>query len=284
MTPPRYTSSTFTASENYTLFQQAWLPDALPRAVIILVHGYAEHSGRYAHVAAHLVRQGYAIHAYDQRGYGRSEGKRAYVDRFDTYLNDLHLFVQQIRESYTSLPLFLFGHSMGGVVVALYAIKHQPNLAGLILSSPAVDPVTPKILMPFASLVSTIMPKLPTLPLRRGFISHDAAVVEKAFADPLNYQGRILARTGHEIVRAGQRIKANLDKLTLPFLVFHGTDDHITLPSSSERIYNDAASTNKTLHYFEGFYHETFNEPNGRGLRVLEKIAAWLEEQLASGA
>lgn len=280
MPVPQYTDGTFEATGGYALFEQAWLPLGAPHAVILIVHGYAEHSGRYAHLAAHFVNQGYAVHTYDQRGYGRSDGKPGYIDRFDVYLDDLGIFLARAQAQYPALPIFLFGHSMGGAVVTLYAIEHQPSVTGLIISSPAVDPVTPKILMPFAALVSAIAPKLPTIALQRGLTSHDPVVTQAAFKDPLNYHGRILARTGHEIVRAGQRIKANLHKLTLPFLVFHGTEDQITLPSSSERIYNGAASTNKSLHYFEGLYHETFNEPDKE--QVLDTITAWLEEHLAS--
>lgn len=279
MPAPNYTDDSFEGTGGYTLFEQAWLPSVTPNAVIVIVHGYAEHSGRYAHVATHFVEHGYAVHTYDQRGYGRSEGKPGYIDRFDVYLDDLGVFLTRIRARYPKQPIFLFGHSMGGAVVTLYAIEHQPTLTGLIISSPAVDPVTPKILMPFAALVSAIAPKLPTIALQRGLTSHDPAVTEAAAADPLNYHGRILARTGHEIVQAGQRIKANLHKLTLPFLVFHGTEDRITLPSSSERIYNGAASTNKSLHYFEGLYHETFNEAEKE--QVLDTITAWLEEHMA---
>ena len=277
--PPAYTG-TLTTYDGLTLFTQGWRPENASKAAVALVHGYAEHSGRYAHVAAFLTARGYGVHAYDQRGYGRSEGRRAYVDAFDQYVVDLHSFMQTVREREPGRPIFLLGHSMGGAVCALYCIDHGARPKGLALSSAALKvsgDVAP-LLRRAARGLSYLAPTLPTVELPCGLISHDAAVVARAEADPLYYHGRVLARTGAELLRASQRIEAQLERLTVPLLLFHGTGDELTDPDGSHLAHRRAGSADKTLKLYDGLLHETLNEPEQE--QVLADLAAWLDARV----
>ena len=261
-----------------TLFEQGWHADAPPAAVVALVHGYAEHSGRYGDHARRFVDCGYQVCAYDHRGHGRSSGRPAYVHRFEEYVDDLAGFVEELARRHPGRPLFLMGHSMGGAVAALCVLQHAPRLAGLILSSPAVCLALPSVLQQVALVLGWLLPTLPTTTLDRSGLSHDAAVVQQAEADPLNFTGRMPARTIAEMIRAGRYIRAHAARLTLPLLILHGTDDPIIAVRGSEELYQQAGSDNKTLSLFDGYLHETFNEPNGR--IVLDTVTSWIEEQL----
>ncbi|HHP7237361.1 alpha/beta hydrolase [Longibacter sp.] len=256
-----------------------------PRGTVLLVHGYGEHSGRYGHVARAMNEHHVEVYAYDQRGYGRSEGPRAFVRSFDAYVDDLDLAISHVRRRIGDRPLYLFGHSMGGAVVLLFALERQiRDVAGLLLSSPAieVDPDIAPFLRKIARFVGAVLPRLPVVTSPEGRISRDQDVVDEAEQDPLNYHGRIQARTGAEILRANQRIQKQLRTLLLPFLVFHGTADVVTSPEASRRLYDQAASDDKTLHLYDGLYHETFNEPERDD--VIADICTWLDHRLPKAA
>jgi alpha-beta hydrolase superfamily lysophospholipase len=267
---------TIVTDEGLHLYTQRWDPAAAPRAVVGLVHGYAEHCGRYDHVAGAFADRGAVVHAYDQRGHGRSEGTPAYVDSFDQYLDDLALFHEHVRTRHPDAPLFLFGHSMGGLVVLKYVLERAPTLRGLVLSAPAIEinPDLAPILRRLAQVLGRLFPTLPTTRSPEGAISRDPAVVETAKNDPLNYHGRVLARTGAEMLRAGEEVRDQLDRLNDPFLVVHGTADALASPEWSERLYQRAAAGDKTIELYEGLYHETFNEPEKE--EVLRDLGDWL--------
>lgn len=269
-----------TAPDGLVLFTQAWRPAAPPRAVVALVHGYAEHSGRYAHVAAYLADKGYAVHAFDLRGHGRSEGRRGDVERFDRYLDDLGVFLARLHDRYAEVPLFLMGHSMGGTISARYSLTRGANARGLILSSPAlrIGEDAPALLRRLAPLLARLFPLLPTVPLRREFLSRDPAVVAAARRDPLNYHGRVRARLGAELMRAAAAVRDRMEALTPPLLVIQGTADGINNPRGSIELYLRAGAEDKTLGLYEGLYHETLNEPEH--YQVFHEISTWLEEHL----
>jgi alpha-beta hydrolase superfamily lysophospholipase len=275
------TTGTFRTKDGLKLFTRTWRPPAKPRAVVALVHGYAEHSGRYASLAADLVAEGHAVLGYDHRGFGRSEGRRAFVARFDDLLDDLDRFLDAVRQAYPDAPLFLFGHSMGGAVTALYALERQPErcrVGGVILSSPAFRTSEAPFLQKIAAVLGRLFPGLPTIPLDLDTLSRDPAVVEDIRNDPLFYHGRILARTGAEMIRAMKRIRAQASRFTLPFLLFHGLADRLTDPEGSRRFFHEAASEDKTLHLYEGLYHLTFCEPEKE--RVRGDVKTWLDAHL----
>ncbi|MEM1126844.1 MAG: lysophospholipase [Bacteroidota bacterium] len=281
--PPSHYGGTFQGASGTSRFEQVWLPPCC-RGVVVLVHGYAEHIGRYQRLAHDLNRLDLAVHGYDQEGYGRSEGERAYMDELDPYVVDLELFVRRVQQQHPHLPCFVLGHSMGGLMAGLWATSYQPAVQGLILSSPALIVKAPAALKSVANVVSLLMPRLPTPPLTRDLISRDPQVLLDAQRDPLNYHGATLARTGAVILEAARTLRDRLGQLNAPLLVFHGTADGIADPQSSHLIYDQAASADKTLHLFEGFYHETFNEPAADRQQVLDLLSTWIEARLPSEA
>jgi alpha-beta hydrolase superfamily lysophospholipase len=270
--------STPITADGLRLFTRSWHPKGPRRAALVLVHGYAEHSGRYDHLAATFASLGVATYAFDLRGFGQSEGRRAYVDHFDQYLDDLALVLEHVPSQ--DRPLFLFGHSMGGLIALKFVLDRQPDLQGLLLNAPAlqVNPDLAPILRRFARLLGRLAPTLPTVRSPQGAISRDPAVVAAANADPLNYHGRIPARTGAELLRVGADMRSRFAELTTPFLVLQGTGDRLTTPAWSERLYAQAASTDKTLKLYEGLYHETFHEPEQD--QVLQDVRDWLAAHL----
>jgi alpha-beta hydrolase superfamily lysophospholipase len=279
MTAPTGRDS-LTTDDGLRLYTQHWAPEETPQALVALVHGYGEHSGRYDHVAQVFVEQGAAVHAYDQRGYGRSEGPRAYVDDFDRYLDDLAQFLDRVQKQQPDRPLFLFGHSMGGLVVLKYVLDRHPSVRGLVLSGPAIEinPDLAPLLRRAAQVLGRLFPTLPTTRSPEGAISRDPEVVEEAKNDPLNYHGRVLARTGAEMLRAGEKVRDRLEEVTDPFLVLHGTADTLASPEWSERLYDRAASDDKTIKLYDGLYHETFNEPERE--TVLNDLTEWIGDRL----
>lgn len=274
----------FTTEDGLKLVVRSWKPDSTTStqsSVVVIVHGYAEHCGRYAPLAANFATAGHIVFGYDQRGFGLSEGPRAYTSSFDAYLDDLGLFLSYVRGKYPDYPLFLFGHSMGGAVVALYGIERDVSahdVSGAVLSSPALKTNEAPLLQKLSALMGRLLPHLRTIPLNIEFLSQDTSVIEAVRTDPLYYHGRILARTGAEILRAMQRIQDGAHRFTLPFLVFHGTADHLTDPDGSRSFHNHAGSDDKTLRLFDGLYHETFNEPEKDNVRGL--ILSWLKTHL----
>jgi len=266
----------FTASDGMQLFEQQWLPEKIT-AVIIIIHGYMEHSSRYAHVAEFLTKQGFAVHTYDQRGHGKSPGQRAYVNSFDEYLNDVDLFLKKIKEQHENMPLFLFGHSMGGLIVTLYMISRKPEIQGILLSGAVLkisDDISP-LLVKMSGFIGAILPQLPTIQLDSNALSRDPEVVNRYNTDPLVCRSKIPARTGAEINRATKLVQENMEQVELPLLIMHGTADRLSDPLGSKQLHERAHSRDKTIKLFDGFYHEILNEPGKE--TVMAEMAQWLD-------
>jgi len=275
-TVTRPVENTFTTTDDYSIFERTWLAKH-PKGIVIITHGVAEHSGRYEHVAQALVADGYTVVAYDLRGHGRSSGKRNYVNSFQDYLADLSLVLGRARERHAGLPVFLFGHSMGGGIVTLFVIQNQPDVCGLVLSAPSVkisDDISP-LLQKVSGLLSVLAPKLPAIKLNSADISRDPAIVAAYDSDPLNYRGGILARTGAEILKATRLISAGSASITLPILIMHGTADKLADVSGSKELYAAVAADDKTLKLYDGLYHEILNEPEQD--QVKADLLAWLD-------
>ena len=272
--------STIQTRDGLTLARHTWLPDGASRAAVLLVHGYAEHAGRYDRLASFLNARDLAVYGYDMRGHGRSGGRRAFVERFDAHLDDLDAVLQSVHAEDPQRPLVLFGHSMGGAVVTLFALEHRPDVAGLALSSPALRVNNSPVLEWLAPFIGRWLPHLPTIELDRSLLSRDPAIVAEAERDLLNYHGRMPARTASELLQATQRIRARMHELELPVLLIHGTADELTDPQGSIDLYERATSKDKTLALFPELYHETFNEPEQA--RVRAELADWLDEHLTA--
>lgn len=278
----RHNTNKFTAADGETLYEQWWRPQSDPKAALVLVHGIGEHSARYNHVAHMLLEHGYAVNAIDLRGHGRSGGARGFCRRFDEYIADVDMLLARAVARTPDKPIFIMGHSMGGAIVTLHWLKHQPNVRGVILTSPALKnnvPIPPVVLAS-SKLLSVVLPRVPTVKLDSQYISHDTAVVEAYEADPLVFHKGVLARTGAELLAAFDRIQAQMEALTPPLLILHGTDDHLTDPDGSRELYRRSASTDKTLNLYEGFYHELFNEVEKE--RVMADLVAWMDARVAA--
>jgi alpha-beta hydrolase superfamily lysophospholipase len=270
----------FQGLDNLDIYYQAWLPDEAPRAVLLVIHGLAEHGGRYGNVMDYFVPRGYAIYALDHRGHGRSQGRPVYVERFDDYLDDLKTFFDLVRGWQPEASIFMLGHSMGGTISLAYALRHQDELAGLILSAAAVKAgasVSPATIAA-GKIIAALLPKMGVLALDASTISRDPEVVAAYDADPLVYRGKITARLGAELIKTMQVFPQQVPGLRLPVLILHGEADRLADPQGSRWLYQAAGSTDKTLQIYQGYYHEIFNEP-GRE-RVLADAQTWLSAHL----
>lgn len=275
----QHRSGELEGSKGLTLYWQAWLPEETPKAVVILAHGLAEHSGRYGHVAEHLVAHGYAVYALDHRGHGRSQGRRAQVDRMDYVVDDMHRFAARVRLDQPGKALFLLGHSMGGGIALAYALNYQDELSGIVLSSPAVlfEGVSP-LQARAVRILSALAPGMPLLVLDGTAVSRDPEVVRAYDGDPLNYRGKIPVRTVAELTRSAEQLQGKLGSLRLPVLLLHGTEDRLVDAKASRLVHDRASSPDKTLRLYEGLFHEVFNEPERD--RVLADLSGWLDRHL----
>jgi acylglycerol lipase len=260
--------------------QRTWLPAGRPIGVVVIAHGFAEHGGRYAHVAARLVAEGVAVRAADHRGHGLSEGKRTSVVRFDDYVDDLTTVVEQARQEWVSRRVILLAHSMGGLIALRLAVRASIPLDGLVVSAPAACPrdVSKPMLM-LGRALSRLAPNTGVLRLPLNRISRDAAVVDAYNHDPLVFRTPIRARLGAEMLTAMERVDAGLPGLRTPLLVMQGTADGLVDPGCGPHVYERAGSADKTLKMYDGLWHEIFNEPERD--HVLDDLATWVRAHLA---
>jgi alpha-beta hydrolase superfamily lysophospholipase len=270
----------FLGKKGLNLYYRGWLPQEKPKAVLLIAHGLAEHSGRYTNFADYFASRGYAVYALDHRGHGKSEGTRIYVDRFDDYVTDLRAFHELVRKDYPADRFFLIGHSMGGTIAVAYAIKYQQDLAGLILSGASLLPAAaaPPLLLIMAGVASALFPKAGLTVLDASAISRDKSVVQAYENDPLVYRGKIPARTAAELARMWRELPSQMSRITLPILILHGSADRLATPQGSKLLYERVSSSDKTIKIYEGLYHEVFNEPER--LNVMADVEQWLASHI----
>jgi alpha-beta hydrolase superfamily lysophospholipase len=279
-----HTSAQFAAGDGLLLTRQAWRPEGAPAAVLAVVHGYGEHGGRYRGLAENMGARGYALHVYDLRGHGRSAGRRGHLGRFTDYLDDTAVFLDAVREEQPGRPLYLLGHSLGGLIAAAY-LEDRPAdaLAGLILSSPFLRlgmPVPP-LKLSAARLLSLVAPAVNVgNTVVAAALSHDQEVVRAYGADPLNHHVAT-ARWAAEVVAAQSAALSAAGRIRLPLLLLYADADAVADPDASRELLAGAGSADKTAHCYEGFYHEIFNE-TGRDT-VFADLAAWLEARTPAG-
>lgn len=261
------------------IYWQAWLPEGEPRAVVLIAHGGAEHSGRYAWTAGELVARGHAVYALDHRGHGRSEGTRAYVDRLAHAVADLHVLSGLARERHPDAPAFLLGHSMGGLIALEYAVRHQDELNGLVLSAPLAVLEANVVARGAARALSVVAPRLPIYKIDATTVSRNPEVVSAYERDPLNHRGRLPARTVGELMSATTSLPERLPTLRLPILSLYGSADRLVSTKGSLVVETRCESDDCTVRGYDGLYHELLNEPERD--RVLSDIANWVEARLA---
>ncbi|MCX7055972.1 MAG: lysophospholipase [Proteobacteria bacterium] len=262
------------------IYVQSWLPEQAPRGVVVLVHGLAEHCGRYGELVERLTGRGLAVYAMDHRGHGRSPGPRAMIGRFRWLVEDVQTRLEVARGAHPGLPLFLLGHSMGGAIALETALSQPVSLAGLVLSAPALgaDPAVPALQVAIARLLSRVAPSIGVLRLPADAISRDPLVVGDYERDPLVYRGSIPARTAVELLQAMRGFTARAAALRVPTLVLHGTADRLVPIAQAESVWRTFGSADFSVQRYEGLYHEVFNEPERA--RVQADLQAWLEARL----
>jgi alpha-beta hydrolase superfamily lysophospholipase len=241
----------------------------------VIAHGYAEHSGRYDTVAKFLTARGFAVHALDHHGHGRSEGLRAVIERFAQADADIDMLVDQVRAESELATIKLIGHSMGGSLALNYALDHRDKLSGLVLSGPAIGGKLPAVQRWLLALVSAIAPRAGMIALDANAVSRDPAVVADYVTDPLVFRGKVPARTAHEMFRAIRSYPARVGELAVPCLLMHGDADALVSVVDAAPLFQAIASPDKTVRIWPGLFHEIFNEPERE--EVLRTTADWLE-------
>jgi acylglycerol lipase len=262
------------------LLAQGWLPAGEARGAVVLLHGLAEHSGRYAELVGRLVARGLAVYALDHRGHGRSAGPRANVGRFDWLVADAAARIASARAEQPGRPLVLLGHSMGGAIALATALAHPGLVDALALSAPAVgaDPHVPRARLALARLLSLLAPSAGVLTLPSDALSRDPAVARDYDRDPLVFRGAVPARSLVELLAAMKRIWAHAPELRVPVLVMHGTGDLLVPLRFCDPVYERLGSADRSILRYDGLYHEIFNEPERD--RVFADLEAWLERRL----
>lgn len=277
----KHEEGNFEGIRNGSMSYQCWLPEGESKAVLLIVHGLGEHCGRYGNVVNYFVPLGYGVYGIDHIGHGRSSGRRVYVERFEDFTDTLKIYFDMVRGWEPHKPIFLLGHSMGGLIGALYLLDYQTELAGAVLSGPAVkvpDTVSPTTIF-LGKVLSALTPKLGLIGLNPEGVSRDPAVVKAYVNDPLVWHGKITARLSAELVKAMQRITVEADKITLPILILQGSADKLVDPKGARMLYDTASSVDKAIKVYDGLYHEVYNEPEHD--HVLGDVQAWLEAHLA---
>ncbi|MDX9992154.1 MAG: alpha/beta hydrolase [Anaerolineales bacterium] len=270
----------FHGARNMEIFQQSWLPEGEVKAVLLIVHGIGEHSGRYMNLVNHFVPLGYAVYGLDHPGHGNSEGTRVFVERFSDFTDTLKIYFDQIRAAQPGKPIFLVAHSMGGLIGCVYLLDHQDELSGAIVSAPAIkiaDSISATTIMA-GRFFSVVAPKLGIMALDASTICSDPAVVAAYLADPLVYNGKVTARLAAEMLAGMQRVTDDVGKIHLPLLIMQGGADRLVDPGGATMLYEQSSSSDKTLKVYDGFYHEVMNEP-GRA-QVLGDMQTWLEKHI----
>jgi alpha-beta hydrolase superfamily lysophospholipase len=273
------TEETFEGTNGARLFARSWRPEGSARGVAILQHGLKAHSGLYQWPAEQLRNQGIAVYAMDLRGHGKSTGERYYVDKFEEFVADLHRFVQRVKAAEPDLPVFLLGHSAGGVVACAYALEHPGELAGLLCESFAYEIPAPNFALALLKGLSHIAPHAHVLELKSPDFSRDPNFVAAMDHDPLIPKIKYPTQTVAELARADERIGKGSSSITLPVFILHGTADHVTNPSGSQRFHREVSSPDKTLKLYQDHYHDLLNDKDKEV--VMADVSDWITRHLA---
>lgn len=276
----KHSDGRLTGAGQRSIYFQCWEPETKPQAVLMVAHGAGEHSARYQSFAQFFCGYDYAVAALDLQGHGYSEGRPGYVHAFDEYLYDLSVFHQQLMDRYSGVPMFLVGHSMGGLIASNYLLRHQSDFVGAILSGSALQTALQpgRVQMALLRALALLLPRVGILKLNAHGVSRDPEVVRKYIEDPLVFHGKMSARMVRELFSGMSAIQASAASITLPMLILHGDADVMTSPEGSRFFYEQIGSRDKTLKIYPGLYHEIFNEPERAA--VLALILDWCDTRL----
>jgi alpha-beta hydrolase superfamily lysophospholipase len=272
----------FDSGDGLSIFFRSWRPTTTPRGAVVIVHGFNAHSGYYASVAEQLVIAGLAVYALDLRGRGQSDGERFYVETFADYVGDVSTFVTLVKAREPRLPVFMLGHSAGGVVACLYSLDHQRELAGLVCESFAFQVPAPDFALAVLKGLSHVAPHAHVLHLKNEDFSRDANVVATMNADALIAHETQPTKTIAELVRSDERLTKEFEHITLPVLILHGTADKAARPAGSQLLYDTVGSVDKTLKFYDGGFHDLLNDLGKE--EVMGDITAWIEARLTVGS
>lgn len=257
---------------------RSWRTSVPARAVTVIVPGFNAHSGYYQWTAERLAADGLSTYAIDLRGRGDSDGERFYVQDFADYVSDVATLVRLVKSREPGLPLFMFGHSAGGVVACQYALEHQAELKGLICESFAHELPAPDFALAVLKGISHLAPHAHVLHLKNADFSRDATVVQAMNSDPLIARETQPSQTLAALVRADEALKKGFSRITLPVLILHGTADKAAKPSGSQHFYDKAGSADKTLKFYDGGFHDLLNDEGKE--QVMADIEGWIDAHL----
>ena len=260
------------------IFTRHWEPSETPRANLVICHGVNSHGGQYMRAGQEFAARGFAVTALDLRGRGKSDGERFYAESIDDYVSDLGQAIELGGSKHPDLPVYLLGHSAGGVTSVTYALDYQDRIDGLICESFAFRVFAPNFALKLLEGASHIAPHAHVLKLKMEDFSRDPEWVAQLNADPLTLDEVQPVATVAAFARAGERFDREFGRITLPVLILHGTADHATRPDGSEQFYREAGSTDKTLKLYEGHYHDLLNDL-GRE-QVMADIVDWIDARL----
>ncbi|MBI9075219.1 MAG: lysophospholipase [Desulfatibacillum sp.] len=261
------------------LYYQRWRPEQDAKAVVAIVHGFGEHSGRYANVVNSLVPAGYAVYSFDNRGHGKSFGKRGHIDGWEDFRTDVFAFLEMVREKEPERPLYLMGHSLGGLIALEFVLRLPDGLDGAIISGPALTQgaVSPVLLIA-SRLISMVWPGFALdTKLESNDISKDPQVVMAYQKDPLVHS-MASARFGTEMGSAIKWVRKHAEDLQAPILIIHGGDDRLVDPKCSREFFENITLEDKTRIEYEGYFHETHNDLNWE--KPVGDILDWLEKRV----
>lgn len=271
-------AQTFEGVGGLNIFRRSWRPEGTPRAVTVLIHGFNAHSGYMAWPAEQFATNSFAAYALDLRGRGKSEGERFYVEQFSDYLGDVDKLVEIARAENPGLPVYVLGHSAGGVIASSYVFDHQDKIAGLICESFALDVGLPDAAALLIKGISHIAPHLHLYTLKNEIFSRDPEAVAAMNSDPLIANERQPAETAAELIKAAERLKENMPRFRVPVFIIHGTADKATRYQGSQYFYDNVGSEDKTLKLYEGHYHDLLNDIDKE--IVMADILAWVIERV----
>jgi acylglycerol lipase len=265
-------------AEGLQIFIRSWRPETQARGVVVICHGVNSHSGYYGWAAEQFVASGLAVYALDLHGRGKSDGERFYLEKIGDYVDDVDAVVTLAKSREPGLPVFLLGHSAGGVISCVYTLEHQAKLAGLICESFAFQVAAPDFALAVVKGLSHIAPHAHVLRLKNEEFSRDPQVVRAMNEDPLIDNEVQPTKTVAELVRADERLKQEFPLITLPVLILHGTADKVTNPKGSQLFYDTAGSTDKTLKLYDGHVHDLLNDIDKE--KVMSDIKGWITSHL----
>lgn len=279
----RSSESTFEGSGGLKLHAQCWEPEGNARAVVALVHGISEHCRRYETLVDHLTRAGFAVCSFDHRGHGKSPGKRGHINDWSEYREDVRAFLEHARKTVPGRRLFLYGHSLGALIVAEYNLHHWHGIAGLIVSGIPLQPTgaaKPHLVF-MAKMLSRIWPTL-TLPLDvdGSKLSRDAAIARAYETDPLVHH-KASTQWGAEALRAIDRVRERASDIRLPLLILHGGNDLVNSVEGSRELFDKVSSVDKEILIYPEGAHEPHNDLDRA--KVARDVEDWLSRHLSAG-